>query len=112
MYPYDVLFVHSECIDKPFCILDSSIIFTELSHTLGCDLAVWMEEFVDEVDDDECARHKALIKNRMLCMNYFFARNIISSQSSLYHFESHQPYTFTILNPAIIRLFSSSSLLR
>ena len=58
MYPDDFFLIGSECIDKFFSILDSSMIFTELSHTLRRDLAISMEEFVDEVDDDKCTGHK------------------------------------------------------
>jgi hypothetical protein len=58
MHPDDFFSVFSEYIDEFSCILDGSIFATELSHSLWCDFAIWVEELIDEVDDDKCARHK------------------------------------------------------
>jgi hypothetical protein len=58
MHPDDFFSVFSEYIDEFSCILDGSIFATELSHSLRCDLTIWVEKLVDEVDDDKCARHR------------------------------------------------------
>ncbi len=50
----------SEVIDESSDISECAIFFVEFPHSLRRDLPIWMEEFVDEIDEDECARHRCM----------------------------------------------------
>ncbi len=50
----------SEVIDESSDISECAIFFVEFPNSLRRDLPIWMEEFVDEIDEDECARHRCM----------------------------------------------------
>lgn len=61
MYPDYLFVIFSKYINKFFYVFNSSIVFTKFAHTLRGDFPISMEEFVDEIDDDKCTRHRDVV---------------------------------------------------
>ena len=57
VHPDDFFLILSKVLYELPDILDGMIFTYEISHSLRSDFPVWMEKFIDEIDEDEGVFH-------------------------------------------------------